>query len=145
MIIDTHVHTGIFEDIDRIVDMSEEKVLEAMKLYQIDMAVVSNAAVEFDCEWKPVPMEKQMSQKDSFLSAIAFARANEDKIRIMPWVKPANETPDEEFEALLLTDKVNNIMNTSFEEGISYNETGLIITVTGDNFPFLSQKHKWNK
>ena len=101
MIIDTHVHTGLFEDIDRIVDMSEEKVLEAMDLYNIDMAVVSNAAVEFDCEWNPVPMEKQITQKDSFLSAIAFARANMDKLRIMPWVKPTNETPNEEFEALL--------------------------------------------
>lgn len=101
MIIDTHVHTGIFEDIDRIVNMSEEIVLEAMELYNIDMAVVSNAAVEFDCEWNPVPMEKQISQEDSFLSAIAFARRNMDKIRIMPWVKPTNETPDERFEELL--------------------------------------------
>lgn len=76
MIIDTHVHTGIFEDIDRIVNMSEEIVLEAMGLYHIDMAVVSNAAVEFDCEWNPVPMEKQISQEASFLSAIEFACGN---------------------------------------------------------------------
>ena len=101
MIIDTHVHTGLFEDIDRIVDMSEEKVLEAMDLYNIDMVVVSNAAVEFDCEWNPVPMEKQITQKDSFLSAIAFARANMDKLRIMPWVKPSNETPSGGFVELL--------------------------------------------
>lgn len=101
MIIDTHVHTGIFEDIDRIVNMSEEIVLEAMELYHIDMAVVSNAAVEFDCEWNPVPIEKQISQEDSFLSAIAFARRNMGKIRIMPWVKPVNETPDARFEELL--------------------------------------------
>ena len=40
---------------------------------------------------------------------------------------------EEEIEALLLTDKVDNIMNTSFEEGISYNETELSITATGDN------------
>ena len=101
MIIDTHVHTGIFEDIDRVVDMSRENILEAMRLYHIDMAVVSDAAVEFDCEWKPVPVEKQISQKDSFLNSIEFARLYPDKIRIMPWVKPANETPDEEFEELL--------------------------------------------
>lgn len=101
MIIDTHVHTGIFEDIDRIVDMSEENVIKAMELYDIDMAVVSNAAVEFDCEWNPVPMEKQITQEDSFLSAIAFARKYPEKLRIMPWVKPANETPDERFEELL--------------------------------------------
>jgi len=101
MIIDTHVHTGVFEDIDRMVNMSEEIVLEAMELYHIDMAVVSNAAVEYDCEWNPVPMEKQISQEESFLSAICFARKNVDKIRIMPWVKPANETPDARFEELL--------------------------------------------
>ncbi len=101
MIIDTHVHTGIFEDIDRIVNMSEEIVLEAMDLYHIDMAVVSNAAVEFDCELNPVPMEKQISQEESFRLALAFARKNEDKLRIMPWVKPTNETPDETFETLL--------------------------------------------
>ena len=101
MIIDTHVHTGIFEDIDRIVNMSEEIVLEAMDLYHIDMAVVSNAAVEFDCEWNPVPMEKQISQMDSFRTAIAFARNHPDKLRIMPWVKPTNETPNEAFEELL--------------------------------------------
>ena len=101
MIIDTHVHTGIFEDIDRIVNMSEEIVLEAMELYHIDMAVVSNAAVEFDCELKPVPMEKQISQEDSFRSALVFARKNQDNLRIMPWAKPANETPDETFENLI--------------------------------------------
>ena len=50
-------------------------VMEAMELYNIDMAVVSNAAVEFDCDLSPVPMEKQISQEDSFRSAIAFAIA----------------------------------------------------------------------
>ena len=101
MIIDTHVHTGVFEDIDRIVNMSEEIVLEAMELYHIDMAVVSNAAVEYDCEWNPVPLEKQIRQEDSFRSAIAFARNNPDKLRVMAWVKPVNETPDETLETLI--------------------------------------------
>ena len=76
MIIDTHVHTGIFEDIDRVVNMSQEIVLESMELYHIDFALVSNAAVEYDCEWKPVPMEKQKSQEEYFKEAIAFAIAN---------------------------------------------------------------------
>ena len=40
---------------------------------------------------------------------------------------------EEEIKALLLTDKVNNIMNTSFEEGISYNKTELTLVATGDN------------
>ena len=62
MIIDSHVHIGIFEDIDRVVNMSKEIVLESMNLYHIDFALVSNAAVEYDCDWKPVPMEKQKRQ-----------------------------------------------------------------------------------
>ena len=83
MIIDTHVHTGIFEDIDRVVNMSEEIVIESMKLYHIDFALVSNAAVEYDCQWNPVPMEKQKSQEEYFKEAIAFARANPGKIGVI--------------------------------------------------------------
>ena len=101
MIIDTHVHTGLFEAPDRTVDMSEENVLQSMELYGIDFALVSNAAVEYDCEWNPVPLDKQVSQEESFLRSIAFARANPKKIGIMPWIKPVNETADARFEELL--------------------------------------------
>lgn len=101
MIIDTHVHTGIFEDIDRVVNMSEGIVLESMELYHIDFALVSNAAVEFDCQWQPVPLHKQKRQEEYFKEAIAFARKNPKKIGILPWIKPANETVTEELEALI--------------------------------------------
>jgi predicted TIM-barrel fold metal-dependent hydrolase len=101
MIIDTHVHTGVFEDVDRVVNMSQEIVLESMDLYHIDFALVSNAAVEYDCEWQPVPMEKQKSQEAYFQEAIEFARANPKKIGVLPWVKPANETVTEELESLI--------------------------------------------
>ena len=40
---------------------------------------------------------------------------------------------EEDYQALLTTDKVENIMNTSFEEGVSYNETGLTFEVTGES------------
>lgn len=101
MIIDTHVHTGLFEAPDRTVNMTEETILEAMKLYNIDYAVVSDAALEYDCEWNPIPMEKQISQEESFRRSIVFARTYPEKIGIMPWVKPATETADEAFEELL--------------------------------------------
>ena len=101
MIIDTHVHTGIFEAPDRTVNMSEEIVLQSMELYHIDFALVSNAAVEYDCEWNPVPLEKQISQEDALRQSIAFARANSDKIGILPWVKPATQTVTEELETLI--------------------------------------------
>lgn len=101
MIIDTHVHTGLFEAPDKVIDMTEEMVLESMKLYHIDFALVSDSAVEYDCEWNPIPLEKQVSQEESFLRSIAFARKDKDKIGIMPWIKPATETADERFEELL--------------------------------------------
>ena len=101
MIIDSHVHIGIFEDIDRVVNMSKEIVLESMELYHIDFALVSNAAVEYDCEWNPVPMEKQKRQEEYFQEAIDFARANPGRIGILPWVKPANETVTEALENLI--------------------------------------------
>ena len=101
MIIDTHVHTGIFESGDNVVNMSEEIVLKSMELYNIDFALVSNSAVEYDCEWNPVPQEKQISQEESFLQSVAFARSNPKKIGIMPWAKPATETADARFEEIL--------------------------------------------
>lgn len=101
MIIDTHVHTGLFESPEKVVDMSEEVVLKSMELYNIDFALVSNTAVEYDCLWKPVPLEKQVSQEQSFLQSVAFARKNMDKIGIMPWIKPATESADERFEEIL--------------------------------------------
>lgn len=101
MIIDTHVHTGVFEAPDRVVNMTEEIVLESMKLYRINYALVSDAAVEYDCEWNPIPLDRQIGQEESFRHSIVFARTYPEKIGIMPWVKPANETASEEFEELL--------------------------------------------
>lgn len=101
MIIDTHVHTGLFEAPDKVVNMTEEIVLESMKLYHIDYALVSDAAVEYDCEWNPVPLDKQIGQEESFRRSIVFARTYPEKIGIMPWAKPANETANAEFEELL--------------------------------------------
>lgn len=101
MIIDTHAHIGIFKSDEKIVDMSEEIVLKAMELYNIDFALVSTATVEYDCNLIPIPPEKQVGQEESFLRSIAFARAHMDKIGIFPWIKPATESADERFEEIL--------------------------------------------
>lgn len=101
MIIDTHVHTGFFISPEKIVDMSEEIVLESMKRHNIDFALVSNSAAEVDCLLKPIPKNMQKTQEQAFLEAINFARNNMDKIGIMPWVKPASETADERLEELI--------------------------------------------
>lgn len=101
MIIDTHVHTGLFASKEKVVDMREEMVLKSMELYHIDFALVSNAAIEYDCDWQPIPVKEQISQEESFLQSVAFARKNMDKIGIMPWIKPATEYASEQFEKIL--------------------------------------------
>lgn len=101
MIIDTHVHTGLFISPEKTVDMNEEVVLEALNRHNIDFAIVSNTAEEFDCLLQPVPKEHQHTQEEAFLRGIKFARNNMGKIGIMPWVKPNSETADERLEELI--------------------------------------------
>lgn len=40
--------------------------------------------------------------------------------------------PEQDYPTLLATDSVDNIMNTSFGEGVSYNDTNLTFVVNGD-------------
>ena len=101
MVIDTHVHTGLFVSPEKIVDMSIDVVLESMEKYNIDFALVSNTAEEVDCELKPIPRALQKTQEQAFLEAIEYCRKNSDKIGIMPWVKPASETADARLEELI--------------------------------------------
>lgn len=98
MIIDTHVHIANMLGFV----MTEDMVIESMHKYNIDYSIVSNGdSGEFGHDLKPLPMGEQISQADSFRRAIRFARDNVDKIGIMPWIKPATETADEEFEELI--------------------------------------------
>lgn len=98
MIIDTHVHIANMLGFV----MTEDMVLESMRRYNIAYSIVSNGdSGEFGHDLKPLPMREQISQADSFRRAIRFARDNTDKIGIMPWIKPATETADEELETLI--------------------------------------------
>lgn len=101
MIIDTHVHIGFFRAKDKAIDMNEEMVLRSMELYGINYSLVSNAAVEYDCDLQPVPKELQPGQEEAFARGIAFARKHPDKIGVLPWVKAASETADETLEAMI--------------------------------------------
>lgn len=97
-IIDTHVH--ITEMLGFC--MTEPMVLEMMKKYNITYVIVSNGdSAEYDHNLKPVPKELQFSQKQSFQRTIEFARKNPGKIGVMPWIKPATETADDEFENMI--------------------------------------------
>ncbi|MBQ3512206.1 MAG: amidohydrolase family protein [Lachnospiraceae bacterium] len=99
MLIDMHTHIGGAK-VGFV--MSEDMILQEMEKYHVDYCIVSNGdSAEFDHELNPLPKEFQVSQKDSFLRTIQFARRNPGKIGIMPWIKPATEGMDEELEQLI--------------------------------------------
>ena len=94
MIIDTHVHIGNM----LVFDMLPEDVLYSMDKYGIDFSLVSNIeCAENDHNGNPVPQNLQKSQNAVLEKTLEFARANPDKIGVLPWLKIRQERPDEKF------------------------------------------------
>ena len=99
MLSDMHTHIGGAK-VGFI--MTEDMILQEMEKYHVDYCIVSNGdSAEFGHDLKPLPEEFQMSQTESFLRAIRFARKNPGKIGVMPWIKPATEGMNEELEQLI--------------------------------------------
>ncbi|MDY4813062.1 MAG: amidohydrolase family protein [Ruminococcus sp.] len=99
MIIDTHVHIG-GEAVGFC--MNEDMVIQAMEKYGIDFSIVSNGdSVECDHKQKLLPENLQISQEESLLRNIRFARKFPDKIGVAPWVKPLTEGYNKDFEKLV--------------------------------------------
>lgn len=94
MIIDTHVHIGKI----LVFNMTQQDVLYSMDRYGIDFSLVSNIeCAENDHSGNPVPHDLQKSQNAVLKKTLEFARANSDKIGVLPWLKIRQETPDKKF------------------------------------------------
>ena len=99
MLIDTHVHIG-GEAVG--FEMTEEKVIEAVKKYGIDHIVLSNAdSGELDHSQKVLPEKYLFSQEDSLKRAIEMARKYPGLITLAAWIRPYLQQPTEEFEQLI--------------------------------------------
>ena len=98
MIIDSHAHIGtIF-----LFDMPVEQLLISMERYGIDFSLISNIeAAEFDHQGNPVPEFLQKKQNLVLKETLAAARKAPDKLGVLPWLKIAQELPDEEFISLV--------------------------------------------
>ncbi|MGN1139348.1 MAG: amidohydrolase family protein [Ruminococcus sp.] len=99
MIIDTHVHIG-----GKAVGfhMDEDMVIKAMDKYGIDFSLVSNCdSCEVNHQQKLLPKHRQISQEESLMRAIRFARKFPDKIGVAPWVKPLTEGYNNSYEKLV--------------------------------------------
>ena len=82
--------------------MKPEEVLYSMDRYGIDFSLVSDiGAAEVDHMGQPVPRELQKSQNECFLNVLQFAQQYPERIGVMPWMRPLNEQPDDEFIRIL--------------------------------------------
>lgn len=99
MIIDTHVHIG--GNIKGF-EMEERNVIYSMDTYKIDKIIVSNAdSIEGDENHLLLPPEKQISQYNSLVRAINFARENPGRVFVAAWVKPNTQEIDKSFVNLI--------------------------------------------
>lgn len=98
MIIDTHVHTGVFGKYD----MKPEYVIDSMKRYGIDYSLLSPiTGVEFQSDHSPLPADWRYNQIIANREAIDFARENDGKIGILAWCRPRLEGFNDEFVRLI--------------------------------------------
>ncbi len=98
MIIDTHAHIGNM----LLFDMKTEQVLRSMERYGVDFSLISNIeAAEFDHQGNPVPEFLQKPQNQVLKETLAEARKAPGKLGVLPWLKIAQELPDEEFISLV--------------------------------------------
>ena len=140
MIIDSHVHICNMIKFN----MPKEMVIESMKKYNIDFSLVSNVeGAEVDCDQEPIKMEYQHSQEEINKSAIDFARNNKDKIGVLLWAKPRNESATSEFESLITDnrDVVYGIKVHPFHSKISFDSDkveGYIKLAQKYNLPVLT-------
>lgn len=99
MRIDTHVHIG-GEAVG--FQMSEKIVIESMKKYEIDYAIVSNGdAAEMDHQQNLLPEEIQISQETALDRTLKFARNYPEKIGVAVWVKPYTQGLTTELEKMI--------------------------------------------
>ena len=98
MIIDTHVHIGKMLGFD----LKGEDVLYSMDRYGIDFSLVSSIeAAEYDHRGRRVPARLRKTQNEIFRDTLRFASVHPDRIGAVPWLRVAEELPNEEFVALL--------------------------------------------
>lgn len=94
MIIDTHVHIGKI----LVFNMTQQDVLYSMERYGINFSLVSNVeCAENAPSGTPIPQSLQKSQNSVLEKTLEFARANPDKIGVLPWLRIRQEHPDSEF------------------------------------------------
>ena len=93
--------------------------LENKKTYELVLGSSLNTGVD-------------VNHENFSYNGISYININVYKITTEEIIDFSTYTEDD-YQTLLTTDKVENIMNTSFEEGVSYNDTSLTFEITGES------------
>lgn len=95
MIIDSHVHIGMHENID----MKLEYILKSMEKYKIDFSLVSSAeAEEYNGNLERLNSRDQVILNRSLIDVV---KRYPDKLGALIWCKPKNEIVTDELEQLV--------------------------------------------
>ena len=102
MIIDSHTHFGSILDFC----MPEELLIQAMDIYGIDAAIVSNiGGIEFGHDHDPIPGGSLRSQIDVNQDAIDFSRRYPGRIFPLLWAMPHSGGASGAFEEFLMDNR----------------------------------------
>lgn len=94
MIIDTHAHFG-----NLLFEMPIVMLLESMKKYNIDMAIVSSInATEVDFDQNPIEQSLQTPQEVVWLDTIELCKKYKERIKCALWVKIREEKDGSKWE-----------------------------------------------
>lgn len=132
-IIDSHTHIGVNQDFN----MPEDMLLNYMKNYKIQMAVVSNIeAAEIGKNQERIPDALQESQIKANTKTLNLAKANPDKIKCLFWIKPSEGFTKEAEDFML--------QNSQYFKGFKFHPFHSGVKVTDEKVkPYLEFADKY--
>jgi predicted TIM-barrel fold metal-dependent hydrolase len=135
MIIDSHTHVGVIQfevGKNRVKNLPEEDLILALRKYKIDFALVSGLeGAEYDSDFRLVPGEKQVSQKDGIERLLSFVKKHDSKLKALIWIKPYTEGFTKELEEMVTS-------NIKFIAGLKIHPTLSGMKVTDRRYyPYL--------
>jgi predicted TIM-barrel fold metal-dependent hydrolase len=142
LIIDSHTHIGNIRFAvgkNRVKNLPEEDLIEALKKYRIDFALVSGLeGAEFDSDLRLAPKKMQISQKAGIEKILNFVKKHDTLVKAMVWIKPYTEGFTMELEELIMA-------NIRFIAGLKMHPTLSGMKATDRRFyPYLEMAVRLN-
>jgi len=142
LLIDSHTHVGNIQfevGKNRVKYLPEENLLEALRKYKIDFALVSGLeGAEYDSDSSLAPKKMQVSQKEGIRKILEFVKKHDKILKAVIWIKPYTEGFTGELEELVSA-------NIRFIAGLKMHPTLSGIKATDRRYyPYLEMAVKLN-